>query len=90
MLGTSETFITSGVDFLANYFLEKYYKKEANVEDSLKLVGQAIYDTQKINGNVGGDISLFIIDKIGARQINETEYFIPWEDQEIQKIIYGP
>jgi len=86
----SDDFVSSGQNFLAYYFFEKYYKKDINFDDTCFLVSQAIYDTKRINGNVGGKITLAVIDSKKFRIIKAEDYYVEWEQQELNKIIHGP
>ena len=86
----NDNFILSGQFLLAYYFLEKFYKKDLELDEICLLVGQAIYDTKRINGNVGGEISLAVIDSKKFRFINAQDYFVEWEQQVLNNIIHGP
>lgn len=88
-----ENFIPSGQSLLAFYLFEKYYKsykKSKTLDDMCFLVGQSIYDTQRINGNVGGDITVAVIDSKKFRILNAQDFFKDWDNQELDQIIHGP
>jgi len=85
----SADFTPSGQTLLAYYLFEKGYKKDLNLDDTCSLVAQAIYETERINGNVGGEITLAVIDSNKFRFLNAQEYYKEWEQQELDKIIHG-
>ncbi|GAG03912.1 unnamed protein product, partial [marine sediment metagenome] len=86
----SDDFVSSGQNFLAYYFYEKYYKEDLDLDEVLFLVGQAIYDTKRINGNVGGEITLAVIDSKKFRIVNTQDYIKEWEQERLDRIIQGP
>ena len=84
-----DDFIALGQNFLAYYFCEKLYKNDLDLDTVLSIVGQAIYDTMRTNGNVGGDITLAVIDSKKFRPMDTKDYIVEWEQQELNKIIHG-
>lgn len=88
-LSMAENFITDGNDLLANYFLEKFYKEEAEIDYALSVVANAIYDTQRVNSNVGGPINISVITPSGMRPIDADDYYFTWEQQRMEEIVRG-
>lgn len=88
-LSMAENFITDGNDLLANYFLEKFYKEEAEIDYALTVVANAIYDTQRVNSNVGGPINISVITPSGMKPIDAEDYYVTWEQQKIEDLVRG-
>ena len=86
----SDDFASSGQTLLAYYFFEKQYREDLTLDESLQLVGQAIYDTARINGNVGGKITLAVIDSKKFRIVDEQEYIKGWEQEKLDRLVQGP
>jgi 20S proteasome alpha/beta subunit len=88
-LSMAENFITDGHDLLANYFIEKFYKEEAEINYALAVVANAIYDTQRVNSNVGGPINISVITPSGIRPVDAEDYYVTWELQRMEDIVRG-
>ena len=58
-------FAVEGKTFLGLYKFAKHYEENMTVDELSKLVAQIIYDTTKIDGDVGGKIRIGRIDKSG-------------------------
>ena len=72
-----------GKPFVARYLFRKRYGEGKSLDDLCQLVGQAIYDTKKVDGDVGGQIRMAIIDNEGFRNVPENdvydEYIAKWD-----------
>jgi len=72
-----------GKPFIAHFLFRKNYSNTKNVDEICKLVAQSIYDTKKVDGDVGGVIRLAIIDKGGFREVLTAdiynEYITTWQ-----------
>jgi len=64
-----------GKPFVARYLFRKKYAECKSLDDLCKLVGQSIYDTKKVDGDVGGQIRMAIIDNEGFRGIPENDVY---------------
>ncbi len=88
-LSLKENFHAEGMTLIANYFLEKYYKENLKINDACQLVAQAIYDTQRLNGNVGGPINLLRIVPSGLQFIDADDFYTEWDEARIEEIVRG-
>ena len=70
-----------GKPFVAHYLFRRYYKPSMNKDELCKLVAQSIYDTKKVDGDVGGEIRLAIIDSSGWTDVPTADVY----DEYIQK-----
>ena len=76
-----DKFAIKGKPLIANYLFAQGYKQEKSVNDLTKLVAQALYDTMNVDGDVGGDINIVIIDREGTRQVparDLSDFINPW------------
>lgn len=64
-----------GKPFVARYLFRKKYEESKSLDELCELVGQSIYDTKKVDGDVGGQIRMAIIDKDGFRDIPENDVY---------------
>ena len=75
-------FTLEGKPMIAYYLFAKEYKKEMNVPKLCELVAQALYDTIKVDGDVGGKIRIAIIDSHGLREASGpdiNDWIEKWE-----------
>lgn len=89
-LGMCKPYAIEGKPIIALYIFAKEYKEEMNVPDLTHLVAQAIYDTMRIDGDVGGKIKMAIIDSNGLREYEDSDiekFYKKWEIIELEKII---
>lgn len=63
----------NGKDIIADYLFIKYYKKNLTLDDICKLVANSFNDTINVDGDVGGDIQMAIIEKDGFRKIRKQD-----------------
>ncbi|AJM92205.1 hypothetical protein [Nitrosopumilus piranensis] len=73
-----------GKPFIARYLFRQKYNENKSKDDLCKLVGQSIYDTKKVDGDVGGQIRMAIIDsEDGFKDVPENdvydEYITKWD-----------
>lgn len=69
-----EGFNIKGKQMIARFLFAKTYKKEEVIVNNLcKLVAQALYDTSKVDGDVGGKFNMAIIESRGFRVISDTD-----------------
>lgn len=66
-------FILEGKPMIAYYLFAKSYNKDMNVSDLCELVAQTLYDTIKVDGDVGGKIRIAIIDSTGLREVPDGD-----------------
>lgn len=79
----SDRVAIEGKPILANYMFARSYHEELNEDELSCLVAQAIYDTNKVDGDVGGPIHMVIIDRYRFREIDTTdvlEMIEEWEN----------
>jgi 20S proteasome alpha/beta subunit len=88
-VGERKFYASDGSILLANYKISKMYEPEMLSDDAVKLVAQSIYDTTRVDGNVGLPINLAVIDRTtGFRFLsNPEQYFTSWEDQKLRHVI---
>jgi 20S proteasome alpha/beta subunit len=75
-------FALEGKPMIAYYLFAKMYNKEMNVPDLCTLVAQTLYDTIKVDGDVGGKMRIAIIDSSGIREFPEGDintWITKWE-----------
>jgi 20S proteasome alpha/beta subunit len=68
-----DQFAMKGKTMIANYVFAKEYEEGMSVDSLTRLVAQAIYDTMNVDGDVGGDINLLIIDSEGMREVPKDD-----------------
>lgn len=71
-------FVLDGKPMLARYLFAHYYKPNMDVDSLSKLIVQCLYDTSRVDGDVGGKYKMAIIDHQRSR---------PKEPEEIDAII---
>lgn len=89
-LGLCKPYAIQGKGLIARYIFVKQYSEEMVVNDLCRLVAQSIYDTERIDGDVGGSIKLAIIDSDGYREISSqdiVEIIETWELEALRKIM---
>ena len=62
-------FAIRGKPLIANYLFAQRYKEDLVVNAMTELVAQALYDTMNVDGDVGGDMDVMIIDGEGSRTL---------------------
>ena len=68
-----DRFAIEGKPILANYLFAKGFFDDMDEEELSSLVAQAIYDTRKVDGDVGGSIHMTIIDRKGLRPVDASD-----------------
>lgn len=68
-LGLCRPYAIQGKPLIAHYMFAKNYEEDLTVDALCRLVAQSIYDTEQIDGDVGGTIRLAVIDSDGLREI---------------------
>jgi 20S proteasome alpha/beta subunit len=88
-LGLRRKFEIEGKKMIALYLFSKGYRANMSLEDVLRLVAQAMYDTRNIDSTVGGQIRIAIIDAVGTREIPEEDvesFTEPWSVSRLRHI----
>jgi len=89
-LGLCRPYAIEGKPIIAHYHFAKNFKENMNVNDLCRIVAQSIYDTMRIDGDVGGEIRIAIIDSKGFREISESdvkELYETWEISALREIM---
>jgi 20S proteasome alpha/beta subunit len=82
-LGAYDGFALEGKPIIAYYIFAQNYHEATDQADLSSLVAQALYDTVMVDGDVGGTISLAIIDRTGLRWVPKADLdgiITPWEN----------
>lgn len=58
-----------GKPLIAMFLFARRYKDDYTEDEMVRLVAQALYDTMNIDGDVGGDLNIAIIDSSGTRSV---------------------
>lgn len=58
-----------GKPFIAYYLFSKHYRLNQELDELLGLVAKSLYETMSIDGDVGGEIKLAIVNQDGIRDI---------------------
>ncbi len=69
----TEGFAIEGKPIIALYMFAKNYRSDMQVDELCGLVAQALYDTMRIDGDVGGEIKMAIIDSAGLRELDSRD-----------------
>lgn len=73
--GEEKDYMIFGKDVISRYLFTKFYKKNKHsVEELTKLIVQCLYDTEKIDGEAGGDMHMATINKYGFSETATEEY----------------
>lgn len=62
-----------GKPIIAYYLFAKKFTAGMGLDDLVRLVVGALHDTASVDGDVGGDLSVAIIDDSGMREIPQTD-----------------
>jgi len=74
-LGEEEEYSINGKDNISNYLFTKMYDKcKSSSEKMTNLIVQCLYDTEKIDGESGGEIHLVSITEYGIAEIDPQQY----------------
>lgn len=63
----------NGKDIIADYLFIKHYKKNMDLDKLCELVAHSLDETMQIDGDVGGQIQMAIIDKDGFRNLHKPD-----------------
>jgi len=66
-------YVLKGKPLIAEYLFTKHYDEEKSINDMCELVALAISDTINVDGDVGGQIQMAIIDRDGFREYSEND-----------------
>jgi 20S proteasome alpha/beta subunit len=89
-LGLCRPYAIRGKPLIAYYLFAKDYKDELTINELCELVAQSLYDTMQIDGDVGGQIRMAIIDADGLREIPDSDvnnYVETWDLRNLRKIM---
>lgn len=89
-LGLCKPYAIRGKPLIAHYLFAKNYVDEMTINDLCELVAQSIYDTMQIDGDVGGQIRMSIIDVDGTREIPDSDvstYVETWDLRNLRRIM---
>jgi 20S proteasome alpha/beta subunit len=89
-LGLSRLFEIQGKPLIARYLFCKEFEPDMIVDKLCRLVARALYDTAKIDGEVGGDLKMARIEADGYHSIpgKDIQSFIePWELGRLKEIM---
>jgi 20S proteasome alpha/beta subunit len=89
-LGLCRPYAIQGKPIIAHYLFARSFKEDMTVDELCKLVAQSIYDTTRVDGDVGGAIRLAIIDHDGLREISDSDirnYIETWELKDLKRIM---
>lgn len=88
-LGLCRPYAIQGKPLIALYLFAKNYEEDLTVDALCRLVAQSIYDTEQIDGDVGGTIRLAVIDSEGLRIIpghDISDFIKSWEIDGLEEI----
>jgi 20S proteasome alpha/beta subunit len=83
----SRNFAIDGKNIVAYYLFAKKYRDDMTVDEECTLVSQSIYDTIQIDGDVGGKVSLAVINSHGFSNIESDVYIEEWGVERFRRII---
>lgn len=67
-------FALDGKDMLANYKFAKHYRKnQMTLKELTNLVAQTLWDTSRVDGDVGGKFKMAYIDSKGFHEMHEPD-----------------
>ena len=69
LVGLAKPYAIDGRPFIAYYLFEKHFHEKKTVDDLCQFVAQTIYDSEAIDGAVGGTIKMGIIETSGFREV---------------------
>lgn len=87
--GLCRPYAIEGKPLIALYMFAKEYEENLTQDKLCQLVAQSIYDTERVDGDVGGRIKLAIIDSDGLREIPNNaidDYIEYWKGDGLEKI----
>lgn len=86
----SRLFEIHGKPLIALYMFSKQFEVNMVVDQLCRLTAQALYDTAKIDGEVGGDLKMAKIESDGYRPISDKDiqsFIEPWELSRLRAIM---
>jgi 20S proteasome alpha/beta subunit len=89
-LGLCKPFAIKGKPLIAYYLFARDYTDDMPVNKLCTLVAQSVYDTMQIDGDVGGQIRISIIDSEGTRELSDAdvnEHYKTWTLKKLEEII---
>ena len=86
-IGEDDNHIIIGKDTISNYLFAKKYSKEITWENSIKLIVKCLVDTELIDGDVGGEKKVILINKDGFKLQDVTDIETEIKNADITKII---
>jgi len=88
LMGASPlNYTTNGKNNIADYLLIKHYQDNMNLDDLCGLIGYVFQETKEIDGDVGGDLQMAIINVIGFRKTKtqDIEKFVTGFESDLEK-----
>lgn len=83
----SKNFAIDGKNIVAYYLFAKNFQDNMTIDEECELVAQCIYDTIQIDGDVGGEVSMGIINNLGFSPVDSEGYIKEWGIEKFRKII---
>ena len=86
----SRMFEVHGKWLIALYMFSKQFEVNMVVDQLCRLTAQALYDTAKIDGEVGGDLKMAKIESDGYHPISDRDiqsFIEPWELRRLKAIM---
>jgi 20S proteasome alpha/beta subunit len=85
-LGLCRPYAIQGKPIIGLYRFSKYFHEDMTANELCQLVAQSIYDTMCIDGDVGGQINIAIIDSDGMRELSDPDVNKLYETWQLTKL----
>ena len=89
-LGLCRPYAIQGKPIIGLYLFSKNYNADMTVDELCRLVAQSIYDTMCIDGDVGGQINIALIDSDGMRELSNPDVkklYETWQMRDLRRIM---
>jgi len=89
IVGLAKPYAIDGRPFIAYYLFEKHFREKKTVDDLCQFVAQTIYDSEAIDGAVGGAIKMGIVRTSGFSEVTPEEmrgYIVSWVPSNINGV----
>ncbi len=86
-IGEKRDYTIIGKDSISKYIFAKHYEKNMTANDRFELIVKCLFETEKYDGEAGGDFHTAMIDGYGFKKLDNKSYRDGLELEKLKKII---